>query len=371
MIKHKYRVFHNNTSLKPEELGNLKEIIVDQEIDIAWEARLTFYLFLDDKGKWSSETDEMIKSFTRIRIEIQAEGKSFVPLIDGPIVGYEIQMSSEPGESTVVIVVQDDSVFLNLDDEIVKYEKMTDDLIVQQIFVNYSLIPEIERQNFKKSSINPPLDYVQRSTSIKVLKNLAKRQGMVTYVLPGQIPGKSIGCFCNLPTQPGNLASLILLGPERNIETFFVKHNALKTSKFEASSMQIANKQIKSSLSNMSKIPLLGDDLGSESTRELPTRRLPPYQDELVDLDNAVLAEAKYSSYSIQAEGKVLNSKYPDILRPYQVVSVYGVKPTVGGYFLIMGVTHNITPSQYNQSFRLLKNARTTGSLKSSIGGIF
>ena len=371
MPKYSYRIYHENVSLGPEILENIKEIVIDQEIDIAWECRISFSIFLDSNGNWSSETDELLKSFTRIRVEIQSRDGLYVPLIDGPVVGYEFYMSSEPGESSVIIIIQDDSVLLNLNDEITKFEKMTDDQIVLQIFNNYSLVPEIETQNIKNPSINPPLDFVQRGTAIQVLKNLANRQGMIAYILPGQVPGKSTGCFCNFPTEPDDLSPLILLGTDRNIEYFTVKNDAQKLSKIEAASMNIDSKEITTSTSDIQDITLLGDEVGSESALEPPIRRLPPHQNEIVDLDNAVLAETKRSSYTIHAEGKVLTDKYFDILRPYKVVSVYGVKPNISGNFLIMGVSHKITPSQYNQTFRLLRNARTAGNSKISVGGLF
>ncbi|MFW9872770.1 MAG: hypothetical protein ACFFG0_06665, partial [Candidatus Thorarchaeota archaeon] len=328
------------------------------------EARISFHIYADKKGNWSSEIDKLLKSFTKIRIEIQSGNKPFIPLIDGPVVGYEIYMSSKTGKSYVTIIVQDDSVLLNLNDEIIKFEARTDGQIVQEIFNSYGLVPEIEWQNIKTPPLNPPLDFIQRGTAIQVLKKLAKRQGMSFCILPGRLPGKSRGCFFNLSTRVSDLTPLILLGNKKNIEYFSVKNDAQKISKIEASSIRIASKEISTSISNIQDIPLLGDKIGSESALETPTRRLPPHQDATVDLDNAVLAEAKRSSYTIQAEGKILSNKYPDILSPYQVISVYGVKPKISGDYLIRGVTHNISPSQYGQTFRLLRNAQTEIGLK-------
>lgn len=371
MQSYQYRIYHENTTLGPESLGNIKDIVIEQEINMAWEARLTFNVFLDDMGNWSSETDGMLKTYSRIRIEIKSGMKPYVPLIDGNVVGYEFYMSSEPGESKVTIIIQDDSVLLNRDDEIIKYEKMTDDFVVQSIFSRFALIPEIESQNFKKSPLNPPLDFIQRGTAVLALRQIANRQGMSFYVLPSPIPGKSIGCFSNFPTEPNGLSPLILLGSNRNIEFISIKTDAQKLSNFEASSMNISSKGVVSSVSNAQDIPLLGDQIGLESTKSPPTRRLDPYQDEIVDLDNAVLAEAKRSSYVIQAEGKIINNKYPDILRPYQVISVLGVKSNLCGNYLVKAVIHTITPSNYNQTFKLMRNARTSGRAIPSSGGIF
>lgn len=362
MSKFDYRLFHEDRLVKPEIMEKIEEVTVEQASNIAWEARIFFTIFVDDQGYWTTEINDFLKSFSRIRVEIQSETASFSPLIDGPVVGYDVNMSSEPGESSVAVTIQDDSIFLNQNDEIAKFEQLSDHEIAQQVFSRYKQIYQTEIEEVPPPPGQPPPEVVQRGTAMHLLKFLAKRQGMSAYVLPGADPGQSIAYFRSLPTKPEELKPLVLLGPDRNIESFSVKTNGQMPSNVEATSLIISQKQLLSSTSNLQDIELLGDEPGVENEEDMPTRLLPPHQGESVDLDQAVLAEAKRLGYAIEATGSVLSDRYPSILRPYSVVSVHGANPNVSGDFLITRVTHTITPSNYTQRFVLLRNARTSSS---------
>ena len=59
----------------------------------------------DDQGNWGGADASFVGAFGRIRIEVDPGDGNFVPLIDGPVVGSDQSMSSEPGQSTITAVV--------------------------------------------------------------------------------------------------------------------------------------------------------------------------------------------------------------------------------------------------------------------------
>jgi hypothetical protein len=357
-----YRMFFNNNPATREQLDRVEKITVEQEIDMAWEARMQIPIAIDDNGNWTGEDEDFLAEFTQVRIEIQIGDSAFVPLIDGCIVGSGDRMSSEPGQSMKTVIVQDDSIRLNRYDRIFRFENLLDHEIASQLFGEIEQIATTEIENTPAPSSSLPPVVVQRGTAMQLLRSLARRQGMHAYVLPGEEPGKSIGCFKPFPTQTDGLPPLILLGAERNVAEFNPTNNAQQPARVTASILNIFDKTITQRTSNFGSLDLLGEEKTFADEGNTATQILSPRDSDAVDLDQAVTAEALRSSYSTEATGSLLNETYSAILTPYQVVSVCGANQRQSGDYLIRKVTHSLTRSFYSQSFTLQRNARSSGS---------
>ena len=95
----KFRMFFGSRAATTDELAHVEEISVEQELDLAWQATIKLSLCLDAKGSWAHQQAEFLRSFQRVRVEIQLAGKAWTPLIDGPIVDRQTDMDSQPGRS--------------------------------------------------------------------------------------------------------------------------------------------------------------------------------------------------------------------------------------------------------------------------------
>ena len=375
MPETEYRVFFNNNSATSEQLERIEEITVEQEMDMVWEARVQIPISTDENGSWTGEDEDFMSSFSRIRVEIRIGGNSFLPLIDGPIVGYDNQKNSEPGQSSIILIVQDDSVYLNREENVSLFENMLDHEIAGDIFAGFEQIAstEIEDTPSSGSALSPIV--VQRGTVMQVLRSLSRRQGMHAYVLPGDSSGQSIGCFKSLPTETDGLSPLILLGADRNIGDFNTTNDAQRPAIVRSSSLHITDKSVATRTSSFGDLELLGDEFTfGESESDATSQILPPYQGESVDLQQAASAEAANASYSLEATGNVLDDCYQSVLQPYRLVTVMAGGTSLSGDYLINKVTHTLTGSNYSQSFSLRRNARTSVSgsgLDSVIGSIF
>jgi hypothetical protein len=369
-----YRLFFNNNPATREQLDRVEEITVEQEIDMAWEARMQIPIATDDKGKWTGEDEDFLAEFTQVRVEIELGDQVFVPLIDGSIVEAGDRMNSEPSQSMKTVVIQDDSIRLNRDDRIFQFENLLDHEIASQLFEEIEQIATTEIENTPAPSSSLPPVVVQRGTAMQLLRSLARRQGMHAYVLPGEEPGQSIGCFKSFPTQTDGLPPLIVLGAGRNVAEFHPTNNAQRPARVTASTLSIFDKTITQRTSDLGQIDLLGEEQTFASEGNTATQILYPRDGDAVDLDRVVTAEALRSSYSTEATGTVLNDTYSAILTPYRAVSVAGVNQRRSGDYLIRKVTHSLTRSSYSQSFTLQRNARSAGSsagLANLAGSIF
>ncbi len=374
MIDYEYRLYFDNNPAKQEQINLIEEIIVDQEMDIAWEAVLRIPFHVDDTGNWVEEKGKFVKSFSRVRVEIKTGDNTFTPLIDGPVVSIENNMYSDPGRSYLSVIVHDDSVFLNRKEEVDLFENMTDSEIAEQIFNSSGQIfsVDIDSTPMTSSSLSPVV--VQRETAMHLLRFLAKQNGFKVYVLPGNNPGQSIGVFKPLPSVQGNLPVLTLLGTDRNIKKFSINDDAQKPSLFTASSLSVKDKTTISTQSNFYDINLLGD--ASSAGAEVNSSNIfaLPNTGESVSPDISVEANAERASYSITATGEILEGIYTAVLHPYTIIPVLLGSSKYSGNYLIEKVTHTLNRSNYLQSFTLLRNAVSSNSgsgINNLIGSIF
>src|SRR5947207_894260 len=141
-----FKMFLDGVSATVEQLDKIDEIVVDQAIDRAWEARLKIPVCVNNDGKWEGEEEAWMKAFTRIRVEVNPGDGKFVPLIDGPVVGFDSARSAYPGKSIVTVVVHDDSALLNREAKVEVKQGEKDSDLARQIFVDAALggAPDIE-----------------------------------------------------------------------------------------------------------------------------------------------------------------------------------------------------------------------------------
>ena len=83
----------------------------EQQIDMAWEGRLTLPICTDANGAWSGDDEAFMHSFSRIRVEVKVGSGSYAALIDGPVVGYDSQGVNEqvvPGVNGLLVPTDGD-----------------------------------------------------------------------------------------------------------------------------------------------------------------------------------------------------------------------------------------------------------------------
>lgn len=367
-----YRLFFNNQPAKQAQLDMVESIEIDQDVDIAWEARLEIPLCTNDSGKWLQEDQKILDDFGRIRVEVKIGKDAFVPLIDGSIVGFDNKMSSDPGQSSVTVHVHDDSVLLNRTELVEFFENKTDDEIARKLFQS---IPEIAR--FQTDPV-PPLDgnlevvRVQRGTAMQYLKRMAKRRNMHAYVLPGDEPGKTIGMFKKFPTTKDGLPDMILVGPDRNIGSFDVKNLATQPGTAVSYSVSLTDKKVVKKTSDPKQTDTTGSDPG-EKPADISRLLLPPDAANATDLDSAVQAKTDAASYQFEVSGELYTECYGKALSPYRLVTATGVNGRLSGDYIVTGVTHTLNREAYKQKFKMTRNARSAGAgaVSGPLGKVF
>jgi hypothetical protein len=371
MARIEFRLFLENEPATREQLDAVEEITVEQRVDAAWEARATYPLRVDAKGRWIGADEPWMRPFARYRVEIRIAGGAWVPLIDGPVVQRRTPSNPEPGRSTLTLVVHDDSVLLNREHGSETLEGTLTE-VVERLF-EHEAIAGTDVEEPETGGGDGATPYTQRrGSNMQLLRQLARQADMHAYVLPGDRPGESVGCFKAYPTGPGDLSALYLLGPERNLEEFDVSGDHQGPARAQASMLSFVDKSITTAQTGPDDLQLLGDEPAPAGAREA-SLLAPPAYGGVTDPTTRATAAARRASRATEARGSVRTSAYGGVLRPYEAVKVGGVKDTDCGTYVVQSVTHTLTRSEYTQHFTLVRDAVSApaGSGPPVPGGIF
>ncbi|HEX5707544.1 MAG TPA: hypothetical protein VFX96_09630 [Pyrinomonadaceae bacterium] len=353
-----YRMFFDNQPADQRRLDLFEEIVVRQQVDMMWEARLEMPVVMDALGKWTGEDEPFLQEYARVRVEVKVGNKPFVPLIDGPITERVAPRDPQPGANSVTIVVNDDSVFLDQEDSVERFDDLADSEIAASMFSDTAQLsgpPDIE--DTPPQPDNPARASVQRGTRIQLLRALARRHHMHAYVLPGAQPGASIGAFRSFPAAIDGLAPLIFVGDKRNLERFDPRTDARRPADVRAATLSLRDKRIITSRASASDATLLGDAPAVNAGGNRPSRLLPPGHSDTVDLDRRTRGEVERLSLATDATGHVMPFYYKDVLSPYRLVSVQLSDSKLSGTYLLTRVTHTLNRSVYKQEFSARRNA--------------
>jgi hypothetical protein len=362
-----FRMFFGGVPATVEELATVEDITVEQEMEMAWEARIRMALCLDDDGHWRHQPDDFAQPFTRVRIELQHGSGEFTPLIDGPVAGFNAEMSSNPGESVVSIVVRDDSVLMNRDESTEVFTERVDSDLADEMF---GRVATITGRDIEPTSNTAPVT-VKRGTPIQFVRELARVHGYLAYVLPGDEPDQSIGCFRPPDTSAPTLPPLVLLGPDRSLVHAEFTDDSEGPETTNARTLRISDQQIVSAVRSAEDETLLGG-LPAVSGDSSALRELPPEQITREDPEAEAGNQAQRAAYSVRMSGTVVPACYDAVLAPYRTVTVRAGDTPYSGDWLIHKVTHRITPSVYTQELEAKRNAVSdTGGGAFGIPGVF
>jgi hypothetical protein len=345
MVEQRFRIRFGDRAASEDELKRVEEIEVTQEMDAFWEAHVRMVLCLDDNGAWLHWPGDTANPFSRVRVELDIGNGRFTPLIDGPLVSVDAALDSQPGRSTATIVVRDDSAFLNRDEDIEPpFERRSDSDIAEELFSRFS---QIRATRIEGTNATPETT-TRRGTVLQFLRELAYASNRHAYVLPGNEPGASIGCFLPDPEGAADLPPLVLIGDGRNLSNASVMQDPQGGERTQAQVLRVDDQGVTSfetsasDLGLMRNLPALPADL-------TPRRLMNPSDNTREDPEAAATAQARRNGYVYRLTSHVIPGCYAGVLTPYQKVRVDAGATPYSGDYLITKVVHRITPSLYTQ----------------------
>lgn len=357
-----FRMFYGDRPATVEELAMVEEIVVEQEISMAWEARVRLAICMSDAGSWQRRAGEIAPPFARVRIEVKQGEEAFAPLIDGPVAGYASELSSQPGVSVANLVVRDDSVLMNREEETEVFDGARDSDLAAEMFGRFA---EIAATEIQASGAAPP-HTVKRGTPIQFVRELARANGFLGYVIPGDEPGASIGCFKPHSTAAPTLPPLVLFGRGRNLIAAEFSEDSEGPERTRAHTLRVSDQQVVSAERSFEDEALMGA-LPQVSGDGAALRELPPEENVREDPEARAEAQARAAAYALRMTANVLPGCYDPVLSPYRTVTLRAGDLPYSGDWLIWKVRHRIDASVYTQEIEARRNALS----ETAVGQVF
>lgn len=362
------RIWFGDRAASTDELARVEQIEVTQEMDAFWEARVHMAMCLDARGVWQHWPGNVATPFSRVRIEIDPGSGRFVPLIDGPLAGIDAALDSQPGRSTACMVVRDDSAFLDRDEEVERpFEQKRDSEVAETVFRRFAVIADTRIPDTQGTHATT----MRRGTALTFLRKLARNNGRHAYVLPGDRPGRSIGCFLADPADAADLPRLVMIGSNRNLADAQITEDPRGPERTHARVLRVNDLGVTTfettpeDLGLMRNLPAVPVDL-------TPRRLLHPADNHRENPEAAVTGQTRRRGYVYHLGSRVVSGCYGAVLTPYQKVRVDAGATPYSGDYLITKVVHRITPSLYTQELEARTDSVTeipAAAVAEALGG--
>lgn len=359
MIK-EFKVYYGGTPATQEQLDAIEEIVVDQEIGRAWEARIKIPIQISEDGSWAGEDDPAYAEFARVRVEARIGEGAFIPLIDGRIVDQDPGMSSNPGDSTLTLTIHDDTTLLHRAAGSESFPPGNSDSAVARSLLSDAALGGSVQVDETGAPSDPDAVVQRHGTPMQLLRSLmARHRDYYAYVLPGTAAGTSDCFFKKLPDNPDPaLPDLVLTGRDRNITGFNIQRMANRAARYEGASLNMSDKTVSDATSDSASAPPPeGEPSTAAGSSDVRVRRLPPGTGDHTDPSEAAEGAALNSSFTVSASGSVLPLCYSAILSPYRRLRARVSNSRYSTTYVIFKVTHTLGISEYTQSFSVRGNA--------------
>jgi phage protein D len=345
----------------PAVVSAVQEIEVESATDVAGMFRLRIGIARTDGGEWSTVDADLFQPLARVGIRIQAGTGPPTAVLNGFVFGQQVTYADEPGRSVLEITGMDATMLMSLSDRIAAWPNMSDSAIATAIFGRYFVVPKV--QATAPALVEPEGTTLQRSSDIRFLRGLARRNGFECYVQPDPLTGLDLGFF--RPPQTLGLPQAVLsvsLGSETNVRDFSVRYDMTQPTTVVAAGLDVQTKTPQPAAAPTGLEPPLGREPALLRLRPPPvTRPIDTGLMRTADLQRLSQAVVDRSSYAVVASGTV--GADVGVLRPGRIVNVRGPGRVYTGSYYLTRVHHTIGAGGYFQRFVARRNAvGTTGA---------
>lgn len=353
-----YTVLVAFAPLPPPYLNALKQIEVETSTERAGVFRLHFELSQTDLGDWDVLQVDIFRPLVPIQIRVSLGTGLSTPIINGYVKEAKLNNRTEPGKSTLDVVGMDATgTLMNLHEKLMPWPNLPDSVIATMIYGQYGIIPMV----LPTASVRVILETttIQRTTDVRFLKQIARRNSYESYVQPDPVAGLDMGYFGppQLLFPPQGVLS-VNFGISTNMDNFDVRYDMLQPTTALAVALDDATKAPMPGIAPAALEPPMG--LEPALLRIIPPPVVRPAGTdaanpaELMTMSQSI---ANRSSRCIRGSGEVDGLKFGRPLRPGLPVLVRGAGREHSGLYYVTQVSHTISADSYTQSFEAWRNA--------------
>lgn len=309
----------------------------------------------------------VLKPFNRVIVMVVVKGIPTV-LMDGIVTHRQHAPDTGPGDTLLTITGEDVSVMMDLEERRDQHPCCNDLMIAGLIvarYAQYQIVPLLS----PPLALDPPLPIErvpsQQGTDRQFMHAIARRNGFVFYVEPGEVPFVNYG-YWGPPRRPGlpQPALSTGMGPGSNVEELSFGYDAL-------SAATVAD-QGQDSRTGM-RFPVqtfTGLQVPPLALAPALPAVLTPSRKQLADTSSGVdavqaLARAQAATDRstdavVTAKGRLDVLRYGSVLKAHRLVGVRGAGLTHDGIYHVRRVTHRIAKGSYAQDFTLVREGEVS-----------
>lgn len=319
-----------------------------------------------DLLEFSMLKDPVLKPFNRVIMIVTFNAFPRV-LMDGIITHQQLLPQNEPGATRMVVMGEDVSVMMDLEEKTVEHPAQDETIIANKIilgYAQYGLVPLV----IPPAVLDPPVPTertpVQQATDLQYLTEMAERHGYVFYVAPGPLPNQNIA-YWGPPVRTGlpQKALSMNMGPDTNVAQLSFSNDALRPM-FQSGSVQDrqTNQSMPVATFAGTRTPLAGRPAAVVNQPHVRRRQF--RRSGLTTAQAYAQAQGATDASMddvVTANGELDAVHYNDLLQPRALVGVRGAGYSYDGAYYVKSVTHTIRRNEYKQRFTLTREG--TGAL--------
>jgi len=339
-------------------LTALRQIEVETSTEQAGVFRLHFELSQTPIGDWDVLQFDIFRPLVPMSISVSVLLGLGETIINGYLNEARLENRTEPGKSKLTVVGMDaTATVMNLHQKPFPWPNLPDSEIARAILGQYGIVPVAFPTPPRRTILQTTT--IQRTTDIRVLKELARRNSFECYVQPDPLIGINTGYFgpAQVFMPPQGVLS-VNFGLATNVENFDVRYGMLQPTSALAMALDPTTKGPMPGIAPLALEPPMG--LEPSLLRILvppvvrPTATDAANAPELMAMTQSIVNR---SSRALHGTGEVDGLKYGRVLRPGLPVAVRGAGREHSGIYYVTQVTHSISTDHYTQRFEAWRNA--------------
>jgi len=337
----------------------VQEVTVHLQRNVSGTATIVIDSFRDERGRWLVQDSGLLQPWDEMQINALF-GRSEQKILHGFVREIRQEYPDDMSAAQVTVEVQDD--LLKLDREqihgVLSYEggEKSDGALAREIAdkVDMECVTEKDEKGNELGLTAAALHIT--TTPVKFLRERAEANGFELYTRDGVL-------YFHPPQLSATAQPAILAyaGQGTNCISFNLQHDGHRPDQVRLM-RELENEKDKSAPPQVfdPEQKTLGDKkLTSEG------RGLPPFVWSIdrptgasaAEVESRAQAKANENQFKIKAQGVLDGTIYGHVLLPHLPVKVDGIGETYGGNYYVDEVTHKFTKEEYQQHFKLIRNA--------------
>ena len=282
-------------------------------------------------------------------------------LFDGIVTESRLDPGSGPGSSTFTVTGEDVGNLLDREERDVEHPALSDYLVVLKILAPYAAKGLLPRALPPPTMLPPlPIDRIptQHGTDLEHITALAERNGFVTYVIPGPLPGIS-SVYWGPQQRVGALQGALAVdsGTDTNVTEVTFRTEATTPTRVSGA---VVDRQTGSRTPVQAPVPtrtpLAAVPFAAVNAGDVQQRRLRDGGSESVTAQARAQAEVDRASDAVIAEGRADGARYGGVLRPRALGGMRGAGLSHDGVWYVRRIEHQLGPGSYTFAFTLARD---------------